>query len=228
MTAGTPERADTARGWLPDRIPDDAAPPLLNLGCGEDYRPGWVNVDRDPTGRLDVDRRFDIFEVPWPLESSSVGLVYMRHVLEHVPHRIDGVDGDGFFAVTGEIHRVLRPGAYAYFRTPHWEDIDVVKDPTHTRAVHPHNFRYLDPGYKFGYYTDTPFRLVEARPSGWSLWGRRLPRAGASGLTVTEHLWERAPILRPLLRRRPCEMTYVLQKIPTEAPPSGHGDPARA
>ncbi len=215
MTAPSDEAgAPRPRVWLPDRFPEDAEDPFANVGCGTDVREGWINADMDPTGTLDVDVRFNIVDVPWPFEADALGLVYMRHVLEHVPHTVPGHDTDGFLLLMAELHRVLKPGGYAYFRTPHWESTDIIRDPTHTRAVHPHNFRYLDPSYKYGFYTDTPFRLVEAYPSSYAVRGGIPPRIGDSGLTIAQHLWERAPILRPLLQGAPTEMTYVLQKLP--------------
>jgi predicted SAM-dependent methyltransferase len=60
----------------------------LNLGCGPNRRPGWVNIDLFHPGtdlQLDLRRR-------WPFPDGSVAYVYSEHAFEHfefyqeVPH----------------------------------------------------------------------------------------------------------------------------------------------
>jgi hypothetical protein len=54
----------------------------LNLGCGDHYADGWVNVDL-PTTPHRADQRVDLTgELPWP--RNSVECVYAGHVLEHL------------------------------------------------------------------------------------------------------------------------------------------------
>lgn len=53
----------------------------LNLGCGDDIRDGYVNVDL--YGKCDV--RADLTVFPWPFADSSVEEVMMLDFLEHVP-----------------------------------------------------------------------------------------------------------------------------------------------
>jgi len=52
----------------------------LNLGCGTDYKQGWVNVD---AGNVHCDVKHDIEKFPWPFEDSSVNEILMKHVFEH-------------------------------------------------------------------------------------------------------------------------------------------------
>lgn len=203
--------ADRPLGYASHRYPADAPKPWLNLGCGTDYRDGWINADWDPTGSLKADKRFDLKRFPWPFADGELGLVYMSHVIEHIPHTLADVDKDGFFAVMDEVHRVLKPGGYAYFRTPHWEAENNPWDPTHTRVIHPWNFRYFDPTYTFSFYTSARFVVTDMFLSQVHLWGRH-PRFGRHRQTLTEHLYARAPMLRPFLVRKPVEMTYVLRK----------------
>lgn len=57
----------------------------LNLGCGGDIRPGYVNVDfRQLTG---VDQVVDLSVFPWPYQDSSVDEILMLDFLEHFPYR---------------------------------------------------------------------------------------------------------------------------------------------
>lgn len=53
----------------------------LNLGCGDRYVDGWVNVDFESPHR--VDQRVDLTE-PLPWESGSVSRIYAGHLFEHL------------------------------------------------------------------------------------------------------------------------------------------------
>ena len=57
----------------------------LNLGCGEDHKPGYINVDK--YGNPDV--LHDLEEFPWPWDDESVEEILMKHILEHLGERTD-------------------------------------------------------------------------------------------------------------------------------------------
>jgi predicted SAM-dependent methyltransferase len=71
----------------------------LHVGCGPNYKPGWVNIDLSPQGDL----RLDIRE-PLPFPAASAVIVYSEHVLEHLRYPGEMV------AFLAEARRVLRPG----------------------------------------------------------------------------------------------------------------------
>lgn len=53
----------------------------LNLGCGNDIRPGYINIDRyNNTGRVDM--KCDIGDLPF--EDGSVDEILTSHVFEHI------------------------------------------------------------------------------------------------------------------------------------------------
>ena len=82
----------------------------LNLGCGEDYRGGFVNVDM----RKDVkaDKVVD-FEKGLPFKDNTFDYVYSRHVIEHLhPEKLK--------FVIDEIHRICKDGAIVEFHAPHF------------------------------------------------------------------------------------------------------------
>lgn len=55
---------------------------LVNLGCGDRYVPGWLNVDHDGSPHQ-KDLALDITKkLPW--KSDEILHVYMGHVLEHI------------------------------------------------------------------------------------------------------------------------------------------------
>lgn len=52
----------------------------LNLGCGKDYKKGWVNVDFDKN--VKADEYFDLAK-PFPLKKSGFDYILLQDVLEH-------------------------------------------------------------------------------------------------------------------------------------------------
>lgn len=74
----------------------------LNLGCGHDVRPGWINVDKFPTSTDVVQANFP--ELPFADDYAQE--VALCHVLEHFGY------AQGF-ALVNEIQRVLVPGGTA-------------------------------------------------------------------------------------------------------------------
>jgi predicted SAM-dependent methyltransferase len=76
-----------------------AAPVLVNLGCGKDYRPGYLNVDINLAYRRDLwlDLRH-----PLPFRDATIDGIFCSHVLEHFPL-------DQTAALVRECRRVLRP-----------------------------------------------------------------------------------------------------------------------
>ncbi len=71
----------------------------LNIGCGDNLRPGWINIDLSPKAQLQLDLR-----EPLPFEDGSVATVYSEHFFEHLEYP---EDAQGFLK---ESLRVLMPG----------------------------------------------------------------------------------------------------------------------
>tara|TARA_R100001244_G_scaffold71052_1_gene57484 strand:- start:2197 stop:2640 length:444 start_codon:yes stop_codon:yes gene_type:complete len=102
----------------------------LHLGCGNDYKEGFWNVD---IGDCKKDQEMDISR-PFPLQDNSYTYVYAKHVLEHIPR-------ESFFDVFREIHRVMAHGAVLEFCVPHAGSDNYWTDPTHTM---PYTVRTMD------------------------------------------------------------------------------------
>jgi predicted SAM-dependent methyltransferase len=104
----------TAEQPAPPTLPRPKPPlRLVNLGCGQQYRDGWVNIDFAPRPPhvIGHDLRTGI-----PLPDGDVDVVYHSHVLEH----FDKQAGERFLR---ECHRVLRPGGVIRIAVPDLERI---------------------------------------------------------------------------------------------------------
>lgn len=99
----------------------------LNLACGRDYRPGWLNVDMrdDSNRRLKPDIVLDLLRFPWPLKTESYDHVLCSHYIEHLPQTvtIDGNQTDALVATMAEIQRILVPDGTVEIRVPDCRDI---------------------------------------------------------------------------------------------------------
>jgi SAM-dependent methyltransferase len=80
----------------------------LHVGCGSNYKEGWVNIDLfNPTAdvALDLRERF-------PFADNSVSLIYSEHVLEHFEYPRDARH------ILQECFRVLAPGGVINIGVP--------------------------------------------------------------------------------------------------------------
>jgi len=112
----------------------------LNLGCGEDYREGFVNVDfRD---NFKVDKVIDLNQLPYPFENSFFDEIIVFHVLEHL---------DDPFSIMKELYRIIKPNGILHIKVPHFSR-------GFTHAEHKAGFdvtfpQYFNPDFtKSGYY----------------------------------------------------------------------------
>ena len=111
----------------------------LNLGCGTDYRDGWVNADfnrgvkpdvcADISGTLPF--RDDVFEE-----------VLLDNVIEHVPR-------GHYFGFLEELCRICRPGARICIYAPHFTSIYALKHPAHDVFFGTGSFALFEPEAPF-------------------------------------------------------------------------------
>jgi SAM-dependent methyltransferase len=126
----------------------------LNLGCGRDIRPGFVNLDVAPLPGVDVVH--DLDSGPLPFEDAAFEEIVCKDVLEHVADLV---------AVMRELHRVSVPGARLEIESPHFSSRAFYVDPTHRRAFSVDTFDFFAGGGGFGerdYYFDFHFAGVES------------------------------------------------------------------
>jgi len=108
----------------------------LNLGCGADYREGWINYDLE--AKADVCGNC---EEGLPFKDHSVDFVLASHVLEHV-HDLR--------ALKKELHRVMKKGGVLVVVVPYYLSPDAWGDDTHCRAFSKQSFVISNfwPGFK--------------------------------------------------------------------------------
>ena len=83
----------------------------LNLGCGFNKKPGFINVDKFDNCEPDV--QWDLDEIPFPWEDNSVDLIEIFHTLEHVQN---------WYPCLTEMARILKVGGSLEIRVPDESD----------------------------------------------------------------------------------------------------------
>ena len=193
----------------------------LNLGCGQNPKPGFINVDK--SGSPDV--LCDLEQFPWPWESRSVGEVEMFHVLEHL-----GASPDAFIGIMKELYRVCASGALVRITVPHPRCDDFLNDPTHVRIVTPEMMalfsRRMNEEFKrrgaantpLAFYHDVDFEIASVNFELTPEWSQRLQQ----GQVNQQQLVEIARAQNNVIR----QTTIVLRVIKPEPPGSSASPPA--
>ena len=99
----------------------------LNLGCGFDYRPGYVNADNFEECNPDV--LMNIEDTPWNFSDNEFDYVLLKHVLEHV-----GQSYLKFKSIMQELYRTTKNNGLIEIHIPYFKHDTYCSDPTHVRA----------------------------------------------------------------------------------------------
>jgi SAM-dependent methyltransferase len=165
----------------------------INLGCGTDIKPGFVNVDIAELPGVNVVH--DINDVPLPFTDNSAELIYCKDILEHVD----------LVRVLGDLHRILRPGGRLEVRVPHFTSKNAYSDPTHRNFFTSHTLRYFTREHSRAYYFPFAFSSHSVRvefdrrfPYNWLM----EPLVNLSPAVI--NVWESS-----ILRVMPAENLYV-------------------
>jgi hypothetical protein len=137
----------------------------LNLGCGHNRIPGYINVDS--AAACQPDQLWDLEQFPWPWADDSVTEAMFVHSLEHI-----GFEPRVFLQVITELYRVMAPGGEVKIFAPHPRSDDFLNDPTHVRPITPQMLRLFDRAENdrvkaiggantpLAHYTGVDFRIV--------------------------------------------------------------------
>lgn len=94
----------------------------LNIGCENDYKEGYVNLDYNKLFHPDVIH--DLNKFPYPFKKNEFDEIYCSHILEHV---------DDFFKTMKELLRITKVGGIIHIRVPHFSNGFGYSDLTHKR-----------------------------------------------------------------------------------------------
>jgi SAM-dependent methyltransferase len=126
----------------------------LNLGCGTDIRPGYVNLDSAALPGVDVVH--DLNVLPLPFGDGEFDEVNCKDVLEHVD----------YIPLMRDLHRVMAPGGRLVIESPHFSGRAVWVDPTHRHAFSIDTFDFFVRQGGYGsrsYYFDFHFERIESK-----------------------------------------------------------------
>lgn len=88
----------------PDKI-------MLNVGCGTDYKEGWINIDNNSDNNIEkLDLNWDL-RYPLPFKDGSVDYIFNEHFIEHLTVE----EGQ---AMVKDSMRVLKKGGVLRMATP--------------------------------------------------------------------------------------------------------------
>lgn len=111
----------------------------LNLGCGNDIRKGWVNLDI--LNNKGVDVIHDLNKLPLPFNDNYFDYILCVDVLEHI----------NYFPLMNELYRILKRKGILRIKVPHFTSRSNYTDPTHIRMFSSKTFRYFVNEGKFAY-----------------------------------------------------------------------------
>ncbi len=162
----------------------------LNLGCGQDKKAGYVNVDKYDSFSADV--IWDLEVAPWPFETSSAEEIVLCHVLEHL-----GATTDIFLSIMKELYRICAPDGVVHITVPHPRSDGFQGDPTHVRPINADVLSLFSkknnrgwqeknwPNTRLATYLDINFETVDLTYSFQSPWVEQLQAGSLSREEIT-------------------------------------------
>ena len=110
-------------------------PRKLNVGCGRNPVPGWINLDAVALPGVDLVADLEQCATkPLPLPDNSIDEMLLSHVLEHIRQPLP---------LMHELWRIAVPEAKMIVRAPYGSSDDAFEDPTHVRQFFLHSFGYF-------------------------------------------------------------------------------------
>ena len=91
----------------------------LNLGCGKDIKPDYINLDIVDYGGNKI---HDINTFPYPFEDNTFEEIYASHVLEHL---------DNFNKTVIELYRIAKPNCTIIVYAPFFLNTKYFGEPDH-------------------------------------------------------------------------------------------------
>jgi len=175
----------------------------LNLGCGENYKDGWINLDINKNVKVDV---YADIEKGLPFENNYFDEVFCKHILEHI-------HPDRFSEVMDELFRVCKGSAIIQIWCPHFSCGITYKTISH-----------LTPISYFTFIEDNKFHIEKKRLSFFreSFSYKMVNPLVKRFMKLINPILSFLPNLIPLLYERcfcwiyPCEEVYFKLEVRKE------------
>lgn len=118
-------------------MPDEPAKPqvMVNVGCGREYRPGWVNLDASKA--VKAEHYLILGRDELPFEDGEADRIYISGVLEQI-----GPNPEFLYAMN-ELHRILKDGGIMVIVVPNARYDVAHLDPMDVRKFIPESFDYF-------------------------------------------------------------------------------------
>ena len=94
----------------------------LHLGCGLDYKEGYINVDINKKVKADIIHNLEKF--PYPFKDKEFNIILMKHVLEHLGDTVKTLK---------ELKRIINKKGIIKIEVPYYKNKGAFRDPTHKR-----------------------------------------------------------------------------------------------
>lgn len=123
----------------------------LNLGCGNDYMEGWVNVDI--SDNVKKDKKLDMNKPPYDFPSKYFDFILAKETIEHI-------ERNNFIKIMQELHRISKSGGIIYIKSPlnkFWND------PTHKNPMNLQTFQYFCSEEWIKIYKLPRFKIIRQR-----------------------------------------------------------------
>jgi glycosyltransferase involved in cell wall biosynthesis len=133
------------------------APYRLNLGCGTNILPGYVNWDTCSLPGVDLTTPIDPFYPRLPFSDEEFDEILAFHVLEHVANKA---------AIIEELWRISRHNAVIKIKLPDRNHSDAFLDPTHLSYWEVDTIDFYLPGHLRSYYSQAKFGLLRKHTTG--------------------------------------------------------------
>lgn len=121
----------------------------LNIGCGNNILPGWINLDISALPGVDIVH--DVEKLPFPFFDEQFDEILCQDILEHVE----------YVPILRDIYRIMKKGGALAIRVPHFTSKHNFIDPTHKKMFSINTFDFFVKDsfqqYGRGYYFDFAF-----------------------------------------------------------------------
>jgi len=111
----------------------------LNLGCGNDIRKNWINLDIIPKKGVNIIHNLN--KLPLPFTDNYFDYILCIDVLEHI----------NYFPLMNELYRILKKNGILRIKIPHFTSRSNYTDPTHINMFSSNTFHYFINKGKFAY-----------------------------------------------------------------------------